>query len=111
MAIAINHDIKLPTSLGVLLDPIGITVGIIENELQLFDIQIQICKEDVEGYHIFWRGYTINIDRNGNLSEWPENYCDQSQGAFVELHRLRLAKKGMKDPIPESATRNWRNND
>ena len=41
MAIAINHDIKLPTSLGVLLDPIGITVGIIENELQLFDIQIQ----------------------------------------------------------------------
>jgi hypothetical protein len=111
MAIAINHDIKLPTSLGVLLDPTGVTVGTIENELQLFDIQIQICKEDVEGYHIAWRCHTINIDRNGNLSEWPENYCDQSQGAFVELHRLRLSKKGMKDPIPESATRNWRNND
>lgn len=111
MAIAINHDIKLPTSLGVLLDPTGVTVGTIENELQLFDIQIQICKEDVEGYHIAWRGYTIKIDRNGNLSEWPENYCDQSQGAFVELTKLRFSKSGERDPISDSATRNWRNND
>lgn len=28
MAIAINHDIKLPTSLGVLLDPTGVTVAL-----------------------------------------------------------------------------------
>jgi hypothetical protein len=111
MAIAINHAIKLPTSLGVLLDPTGVTVGTIENELQLFDIQIQICKEDVEGYHIAWRGHTIKIDRNGNLSEWPENYCDQSQGAFVELTKLRFNKSGKIDPISDSATRNWRNND
>ena len=108
MSITVDHSIKLPSSLGILLDPTGVTVGVIENELQLYDIQIQICKEDVEGYHIAWRGYTISIDRNGNLSEWPENYCDQSQGAFVELHRIRLEKKDMKDPIPDSAFRSWR---
>ena len=108
MSITVDHSIKLPSSLGILLDPTGVTVGVIENELQLYDIRIQICKEDVEGYHIAWRGYTISIDRNGNLSEWPENYCDQSQGAFVELHRICLEKKGMKDPIPDSAFRNWR---
>lgn len=109
MAITINHNIKLPSSLGVLLDPTGVTVGVIENELQLYDVQIQICKQNVDGYHIAWRRHTIQIDHDGNLSGWPENFCDQAQGAFVELHRLRLSKKGMKDPIPESATRNWRN--
>ena len=111
MSITVDHSIKLPSSLGILLDPTGVTVGVIENELQLYDIQIQICKEDVEGYHIAWRGYTISIDRNGNLSEWPENYCDHAQGAFVELHRIRLEKKGMKDSIPDSAFRSWRHSE
>lgn len=111
MAIAINHDIKLPSSLGVLLDPTGVTVGTIENELQLFDIQIQICKEDVEGYHIAWRGHTIKIDRNGNLSEWPENYCDQAQGAYVELTKLRFSKMKVMDPLRIFVPHNWRNND
>ena len=55
MSITVDHSIKLPSSLGILLDPTGVTVGVIENELQLYDIQIQICKEDVEGYHIAWR--------------------------------------------------------
>lgn len=111
MSITIDHSIKLPSSLGVLLDPTGVTVGVIENELQLYDVQIQICKQDVEGYHISWRGHTIPIDRNGKLTEWPENFCDQTQGAYVELHRLCLAKKNMKDPIPDSAFRNWRHSE
>lgn len=108
MSITVDHSIKLPSSLGILLDPTGVTVGVIENELQLYDIQIQICKEDAEGYHIAWRGYTISIDRNGNLSEWPENYCDHAQGAFAELTKLRFSKSGKTDPIPDSATSDWR---
>lgn len=112
MSITIDHSIKLPSSLGVLLDPTGVTIGVIENELQLYDVQIQICKQNVDGYHISWRGHTIQIDHDGNLDSWPENFCDQSQGAFVELHRLRLAKKSMKDPIPDSALRNnWRHSE
>lgn len=108
MSVTIDHSIKQPSSLGVLLDPYGVTVGIIENELQLFDVQIQICKQNVNGYHIAWHEYTIQIDRDGNLSEWPENYCDQSQGAFAELYSLRLAKQGKTNPLPDSAFRNWR---
>lgn len=111
MSITIDHSIKLPSSLGVLLDPSGVTVGIIENELQLYDVQIQICKQNVDGYHISWRGHTINIDCNGNLSEWPENWCDQAQGAIVELTKLRFSKSGKTDPIPDSVTRNWRHNE
>jgi hypothetical protein len=111
MAISINHDINLPSSLGTLYSPSGEDLGTIENELQLNDLQIQICREGATGYYIFWKDQKIDIDPNGAFSCWPENWCDQSQGAFVELHRIRLAKKGIKDPIPESATRNWRNND
>jgi len=106
--ITIDHTIKEPSSLGFLYSPTNECIGEIENELQLYDVQIQICKQNVDGYYIVWHEYTINIDHDGNLSEWPENYCDQSQGAFVELHRIRLEKKGMKDPIPDSAFRSWR---
>jgi hypothetical protein len=106
--ITIDHTIKEPSSLGFLYSPTDECLGEIENELQLYDVQIQICKQNLDGYYIVWHGHTINVDHDGNLSEWPENYCDQSQGAFVELHRIRLEKKGMKDPIPDSAFRNWR---
>lgn len=111
MAISINHDIKLPSSLGTLYSPYGEDLGTIENELQLFDIQIQICRENAIGYYIIWKDQKISINPNGECSAWPENWCDQAQGAFVELTKLRFSKNDKVDPIPESATRNWRNND
>lgn len=111
MAISINHDIKLTTSLGTLYSPSGEDLGTIENELQLYDVQIQICREDVAGYYIIWKNQKISINPNGDFSAWPENWCDQSQGAYVELTKVRFSKRGKTDPIPDSATRNWRNND
>lgn len=112
MAISINHDIKLPSSLGTLYSPSGEDLGTIENELQLFDIQIQICRENATGYYIIWKDEKIDIDPNGAFSSWPENWCDQSQGAFVELTKLRFSKNSKADPIPETASRHhWRNND
>lgn len=111
MAIAINHDIKLPSSLGTLYSPSGEDLGTIENELQLNDIQIQICRESATGYYIIWKDQKIDIRPNGECSSWPNGWCDQSQGAFVELTKLRFVKEGKMDPIPDSATRNWRNND
>lgn len=111
MAIAINRDIKLPSSLGTLYSPSGEDLGTIENELQLFDIQIQICREDAVGYYILWKDQKISINTNGDFSAWPENWCDQAQGAYVELTKVRFAKKGPMDPIRKSAPRNWRNND
>lgn len=111
MAISINHDIKLPSSLGTLYSPSGEDLGTIENELQLYDLQIQICRENATGYYIIWKDQRIDIGPKGEFSCWPENWCDQSQGAFVELTKLRFSKSGKTDPIPDSATRNWRNND
>jgi hypothetical protein len=111
MAIAINHDIKLPSSLGTLYSPSGEDLGTIENELQLFDVQIQVCRESATGYYIIWNDEKIDIGPNGEFSSWPENWCDQSQGAFVELTKLRFSKNNKVDPIPESTTRSWRQND
>lgn len=111
MAISINHNIKLPSSLGTLYSPSSEDLGTIENELQLFDIQIQICRENATGYYIIWKDQKIVIRPNGECSSWPNGWCDQSQGAFVELTKLRFVKEGKMDPIPDSATRNWRNND
>ena len=111
MAISINHNIKLPSSLGTLYSPSSEDLGTIENELQLFDIQIQICRENATGYYIIWKDQKIVIRPNGECSSWPNGWCDQSQGAFVKLTKLRFVKEGKMDPIPDSATRNWRNND
>ena len=110
MAISVNHDIKIPSSYGTLYSPSGESLGTIQNELQLFDVQIQICRENAEGYYIVWWGERIDIKPNGEFSSWPNGWCDQSQGAFVELTKLRFSKQGNVDPIPDSATRNWRNN-
>jgi hypothetical protein len=111
MAIAINHDIKLPSSLGTLYSPSGEALGTIENELQLNDIQIQICRENATGYYIIWKDEKINISPNGEFSCFPENWCDQSQAAFVELTKLRFSKNGKTNLLRKAAPHNWRNND
>ena len=111
MAISINHDIKLPSSLGTLYSPSGEALGTIENELQLNDIQIQICRENATGYYIIWNDEKIDISPNGEFSCWPENWCDQSQCAFVELTKLRFSKNGKTNLLRKVAPHNWRNND
>lgn len=110
MAISINHDIKLPSSLGTLYSPSGEDLGTIENELQLYDVQIQICREDVAGYYIIWKDQKISINPNGDFSAWPENWCDQSQGAYVELTNVRFSKKNQTQLPASVSRRNWRNN-
>ena len=108
MSITVDHSIKLPSSLGILFDPTGVTVGVIENELQLYDVLIQICKQNVDGYYIKWKDERLDISHDGEISKWPVNFCDQVQGAFVELHRARMAKQGKESPIPHEADRSWR---
>lgn len=104
MAITVNHDIAYPTSYGTLCNSHG-PVGEIENELQLYDVQIQIAREKAEGYFIVWKGERIDIDCNGELSKWPNGFCDQSQHALVELLHVR----GYGAEISLSDT-DWRNN-
>lgn len=109
--IKIDHTIKEPSSLGFLYSPADECLGEIENELQLYDVQIQICRENAAGYYIIWNNKKIDIIQNGELTSWPNNWCDQSQGAFVELQRARMTKLGKESPIPHEADRSWRHSD
>lgn len=106
--ITIDHTIKEPSSLGFLYSPTDECIGEIENELQLYDVQIQICTQNLDGYYIKWKDERLDIRNNGEISKWPENFCDQTQGAFVELHRARMAKQGKESPIPHEADLSWR---
>lgn len=87
--ITIDHSIAYPTDYGTLYDKYDTCLGTIENELQLFDIQIKIAKEHAEGYYINWRNQTICFDSNGTPDCWPEGWGDQSQYAFSELRHTR----------------------
>ena len=104
MAITVNHDIAYPSSYGTLNNELGF-VGKIENELQLFDVQIQIAKEKATGYYIEWNDQHIDISETGELSKWPSGYGDHAQRAFVEL----LGVRGLGGALPESG--DWRHND
>ena len=102
MAITVNHDITLPSIWGTLNNALGF-VGTIENELQLYDVQIQIAKEKAEGYYIEWKGHRIDLDKSGAPSCWPLGWLDQSQYAFGELRAVRTGA--------EVIEHDWRHND
>lgn len=75
--ITIDHTIKEPSSLGFLYSPTDECIGEIENELQLYDVQIQICTQNLDGYYIKWKDERLDIRNNGEISKWPENFCDK----------------------------------
>lgn len=93
MEIQIDHEIRMPASFGVLHAPDGSAVGEIENELQLYDIRIQIAKADATGYYIEWKDQRIEINRNGDIPKWPVGYMDQLRSAFVELFNIQRLRK------------------
>jgi hypothetical protein len=109
--ITIDHTIKEPSSLGFLYSPTDECIGEIENELQLYDVQIQICKQNVDGYYIKWKDERLDITNDGQVTKWPVNYCDQTLGAFAELHHARMAKRGQKSPIQIDEDRCWRHSE
>lgn len=105
--ITIDHTIKEPSSLGFLYSPSDECIGEIENELQLYDVMIQICAQNLNGYYIKWKDERIDIRSNGEISKWPVNFCDQNMSAFAELHHVREAKQNKTSPIPYK-DRSWR---
>lgn len=102
MAITVNHDITAQQNYGELHNALGF-VGKIENELQLYDVQIQIAKEKASGYYILWKDQRINISTEGAMDNWPLGWCDQSQYAFSELRAVRCGR--------EVENYDWRHND
>ena len=102
MAITVNHDITAQQDYGCLHNSLGF-VGNIENELQLYDVQIQIAKEKATGYYILWKDQRINISPDGAMDNWPLGWCDQTQYAFGELRAVRTGA--------EVIEHDWRHND
>lgn len=102
MAITVNHDITAQQDYGTLHGALGL-VGVIENELQLYDVQIQIAKEKATGYYLLWKNQRINISNDGELDNWPLGWCDQTQFAFSELRAVRAGA--------EVIEHDWRHND
>lgn len=62
-----------------LISPEGDILGVITNVISLDNVRRQIKKEQVSGYTIEIRDKIIKIDKNGNLSDYPDEfnvYCD-----------------------------------
>lgn len=60
---------------ATLISPEGEELGIITNIISLDYVRAQIKKEQKAGYKLRYEDYDLTIDRNGNLSEWPNSLC------------------------------------
>ena len=60
---------------ATLISPEGEKMGIITNIISLDDVRRQIKKEGRGGYSIKYKDHVIKIDREGNLSFWPDDFC------------------------------------
>ena len=58
-----------------LISPEGTNLGLITNIVSLDYIRIQIKAEQTVGYKILFKDTYISIDRNGNLKDWPDEFC------------------------------------
>lgn len=57
-----------------LISPENEIVGVITNVISLDNVRRQIKKEQVSGYTIEIRDKIIKIDKNGNLSDYPDEF-------------------------------------
>lgn len=55
------------------------------NEYELLDLRVQIKKEKAQGYYIKFNGEIILINRNGDLSEYPEGLLDTMTNYLLQL--------------------------
>lgn len=51
-------------------------IGVIKNQLQLYDIRIQIASQKLEGYYIMFQGIKIIINRLGRCENTPPGFFD-----------------------------------
>lgn len=58
-----------------LISPEGENLGVITNIISLDNVRRQIKKEQKSGYMLQYNDERIPIDRNGTLSDWPNELC------------------------------------
>jgi hypothetical protein len=74
-----------------LLTPFGESMGTIENSMELIDVCIQICEQDLEGFSVvnIETEQIYPINSNGEMKEYPfPNTFDM----IAQWSKLKLAK-------------------
>jgi len=67
-------------------------VGRITNILQFDDVRVQIGKQKLTGYYIVFLGNKIDIDQNGQLSEYPAKLFDTITNLYFILEEMKYRK-------------------
>ena len=58
-----------------LISPEEENLGLITNIVSLDDVRRQIKEGCLSGYKFLFNNRYIMIDKHGNLSEWPDEFC------------------------------------
>jgi len=65
-------------------DPYGNHLGML-NDFEFNDLRIQIKKAGIRGYYMRYQNHNIDIDQNGNCSDWPKGFYDLFGDQLMEL--------------------------
>lgn len=60
-------------------------IGEIDSLLVLNDVRIQIKNEQLQDCYLIFEGIKIDIDKNGGLNHWPEDFFDTFE---KQIHTL-----------------------
>lgn len=82
-AIKVNNELLEPVC--SLYNTKGENIGEIHNSMQLNDVRLQIKKEGIAGYTVWFNGRFVKIDKNGNLDTWPDGFYDQTINQLIQL--------------------------
>ena len=72
-----------------LYDDEGVFVGIITNILKFNDVRIQISKQKLTGCYIVFNGNKIDIDKNGELRDYPNGLFDTITQQYIDLMEMK----------------------
>lgn len=70
---------------ALLYSPKGINVGTIYNSDALASVRAQIKEKQAEGYYLKYNDDVIDIDKNGNLSKYPEGFFESFGDNMAKL--------------------------
>lgn len=82
MKVVIRNYLDKPATLY---NPDGCKVGEIKNDTAFEDVRRQIGLQRLSGYYIMFEGQRIDIDRYGNIEEYPIGFFDTIISAVGDL--------------------------
>ena len=82
MKVIVRNYLDKPATLYT---PDGGKVGEIKNDTAFEDVRRQIGLQRLSGYYIMFEGQRINIDRYGNIEEYPIGFFDTTISAAGDL--------------------------